>query len=175
MARIVGKTGVTLAGGFGVYILPHVPRTASGASVIGGTFYRTAAQTIARNTWTNVTFQAAQYDPLTYGTPVMWTSGTDISIPVDGLYYLMASLGFTDPPDVSYFGCRFRSIAKGVLGGKGRAYFVGGFYTQWLQAEGLYRLTAGDAVRLQVVHNATTSESLNAGIANSGFSVMKVD
>lgn len=124
--------------------------------------YRTADQSIANysTAWTTVTWQADSFD-----SGSMWTSGTDVSIPVRGIYQVTACASWAGNTAGTYRGCLIQRVRSGAATDIAYTQLspLPGTVAMVQQATGFVTCEVGDGIRLLVRQNSGASLALNGG------------
>ena len=149
---------------------------------VAATVYKSTATSVSPNTWTAINFDSTPFPSATYGTPPSMWSPTQtypayIYIIESGWYNLSASIKFATSgvggSTVFYVGFRIYTYNGGQQLLAGRMHCPNQYeFSQ--SGEVVYYLTAGEAVRLDVVQTYTAALNLYGGISNAGLSVAKV-
>ena len=136
------------------------------------TVYRNATQSIPASAWTAVPFNVAQFPNASYNVPILWTTGTDVTLKEDGWYWLGASVGLaaqTGTDIIQSF--RFMFGGSQISGAK---ITVPAAYTFTFSGSVVYWFAAATVITLQVYHNYSAALNLRAGITTSRLSIMRI-
>ncbi len=135
--------------------------------------YRNTTQSIAAsNTWANVTFTTALYPNGTYGVPIMWTTGTDVTILDDGFYMLTGNVGFASC--AASVAERFRFIDANSNVYPGSQILVPTPYTYQFSGSHVGWFVRGTILRLSVSHAYTSALNLQGGVSGGSFGLARI-
>ena len=141
---------------------------AGGSSFVGANVYKSSATTIGNATWTNVPYEAENFDTTSFHDNS--TNNTRMTIPTgkDGKYLVTANLSF----DSNASGIRASMIRKnGADYTKG--VWIGAFSeSASLVASATLDLVAGDYVEMQVFQNSGGNLNLQGNSQANQFSIV---